>query len=256
MFTDIDKFYEKLKQVEITFGLTGVIVVLLLVIGIFIVQKQLSATIKAQIKIGFDKQLSDYNKEIQKELSQLNIALSTLSTKFIGNVDKEREAFLEYLSAYSYWLHGTLDIEILSFKSNNSETIDLALQNIRRGYLKTNESWNKLRFWCTNEELWTSSHNLNMALLEYSHLHDKILTKMRDNLVSRQFYHNQFLELRKENKRDKDLELWLATEYDDYSKKIDELVKEFYEERLLLHKKVVEKNQFFQHNARNYLNHG
>lgn len=100
---NIQQIIERLDEIEKLYGITGVILAIIIIIGFILIWKYLIRTIDNQAKITFDKKMADYNKEIQEELANLNDELNYLTTQKLGNIDKEREAIINYLDAYNYW---------------------------------------------------------------------------------------------------------------------------------------------------------
>ena len=252
---DINDIFEKLEQVERLYGIYGVLIVITLAVAFILIWRYLTKTIENQAKITFDKELADYNKGIQKELALLNSEMGLLTNRKIGNVDKEREAILKYLDAYSYWLYGSLEIDILSFKYNNFEDINSTLKNIRAAYSECNESWNKLKFWSTDKEIVNASHELNLAILKYSQYHESTLGKLRHNLSWGKMYTDQFQSIL--DKIDKMTEWveFLASEDKRIRAENEEIIKEYWNGRKELFAEVVSKNSEFQTRARQYLQH-
>lgn len=252
---DINNIFEKLEQVERLYGIFGVLTVIILIIAFILIWKYLTKTIENQAKITFDKELADYNKGIQKELSELNSEIGLLTNRKIGNVDKEREAILRYLDAYSYWLYGSLEIDILSFKYNNYEDINSTLKKIRVAYSECNQSWNKLKFWSTDEKIVNASHELNTTLLKYSHYHEMTLGKLRHNLSWGKIYTDQYQTILNKIDRMKDWAEFLAEEDKRIREENEKIIKEFWDGRKELFAEVVLKNVDFQIVARQYLQH-
>lgn len=252
---DINDIFEKLEQVEKLYGIFGVIIALILIMAFVLIWRYLTKTIENQAKITFDKELADYNKGIQKELSLLNSEIGFLTNKKIGNVDKEREAIISYLNSYSFWLYGSLEIDILSFKYNNYEDINTILKTIREAYAECNQNWNKLRFWSTDKTIVNASHDLNMALLKYSQYHETTLSKLRHNLSWGKMYSDQFQTILDKIDTMKEWAEFLAAEDERIRRENDQIIKEYWEGRLDLFKAVVSKNDDFQEIAREYLKH-
>ncbi|MFN5432463.1 MAG: hypothetical protein ACK498_17110 [Cyclobacteriaceae bacterium] len=252
----IDKVFERLNQIEKLYGLTGVFIAILIVIGFILIWKYLTKTIENQAKITFDKELADHNKKIQKELTLLTNELQLIANKQLGNIDKEREAIINYLNAYSYWLYGSLNVDILSFKYNNYEDINSVLRTIRKANADCNEAWNKLKFWSTDKALITTSHDLNQAILKYSQYHQKTLGGLRHNLSWGKIYSDQFQTIIGQIKQYKEWAEFLASEDKRIREENEKTVKEFWDGQLALFKEVVRQNEIFQETARKYLNHG
>jgi hypothetical protein len=252
---DINDLFEKLEQVERLYGISGVLIAIILIVAFILIWKFLTKTIENQAKITFDKELADYNKGILKELSMLNFEIGLLTNRKIGNVDKEREAILSYLNAYSYWLYGSLEIDILSFKYNNFEDINSILNKIREAYSESNQSWNKLKFWSTDERIIRASHELNMTLLKYSKYHETTLRKLRHNLSWGKLYSDQFQTIFKMIDRKKDWAEFLAAEDKRIIAENEKIIKEYWNGRKELFGEVVSKNIEFQTIARQYLKH-
>lgn len=252
---DLNDIFEKLEQVERLYGITGVLIAIILVVSFILIWKYLTKTVENQAKITFDKELADYNKGIQKELSELNSEIGLLVNRKIGNVDKEREAILKYLDSYSYWLYGSLEIDFLSFKYNNHEDINSTLKKIRGAYSECNQSLNKLKFWSTDDNIVNTSHELNMALLKYSQYHETTLGKLRQNLSWGKTYSDQFQTIIDKIERMRDWAEFLGAEDKRIREENEKIIKEYWEGREELFAEVVSKNRDFQTVARQYLQH-
>lgn len=253
--TETEKLFEKLEQIEKLYGLVGVFIAILFIVGFLLIWKYLAKTVENQAKISFDKEFADYGKNIQKELSLLNNELSFLTTKQVGNIDKEREAIINYLNAYSYWLYGSLEINILSFKYNNFEDINSVLKNIRDAHASCSQSWNKLKFWSTDKKLVASSHELNMAILTYSQYHETTLGELRHNLSWGKTYNDQFQAIIGKIAQVREWADFLASEDKRIRAENEKIISSYWAGRLELFKAVVSKNDEFQAIARLYLNH-
>lgn len=252
---EVDKLYNKLKQIEALYGIVGVTTCILLIVGFALIWKYLISTVQNQAKITFDKELADHNKGIQRELARLNTELNFLKEKQIGNIDKEREAILEYLSAYSKWLFGSLEVDILSYKYNNFEDINAVLKEMRIAQSTCNQSWNKLKFWSTDNELLIASHNLNLELLKYSQYHEKILSELRYNLSWGKSYSDKFVSGLDKFEQFKEMMHFLASEEKKIKEENDAIVKNFWKNKLPIYQEVILKNDAFQKQARKYLKH-
>jgi hypothetical protein len=252
---DADKIVERLNEIEKLYGITGVAIAILLVVGFILIWRYLITTIENQSKITFDKELADHNRKIQKELNELNTELQFFTNKQLGNVDKEREAIINYLTAYSHWLYGSLEIDILSFKYNNFEDINAVLKAIRDAHSSCSQAWNKLKFWCADATLVDSSHKLNLAILKYSQYHQSTLGTLRHNLSWGKLYSDQFQTLIGKIREYKEWAEFLASEDKRIREENEKTVKEFWDGRADLFKEVVKCNETFQALAREYLNH-
>jgi hypothetical protein len=255
LISETDKIFNKLDQIQSIYGFTGVIIAIILIIGFWLIWRFLIKTVENQAKITFDKELADYNKKIQKELSQLNNDLSLITSKTIGNIDKEREAILEYLNFYTSWLYGSLQIDILSYKYNNFGDIDEILKGIRTAHSKCNQSWNKLIFWATNKDLIDASHHLNLSILQYSSYHETTLGKLRHNLSWGKIYNDSFDRIIDNIDQMKDWANFLASQDEKFRARNEDVIEEYWQGRSKLYRDVVLKNSEFQTIARKYLNH-
>lgn len=252
---DIKDLFEKLEQIERLYGIFGVIFLIIFVVAGILIWKYLTKTIENQAKITFDKELADYNKGIQQELSTLNSEIGLLTNRKIGNVDKEREAIISYLDSYSFWLFGSLEIDIISYKYNNYEDMDFVLKKIREAHSECNQCWNKLQFWSTDKEIVNSSHELNTALMKYSQYNETTLGRLRYNLSLGKSYNDQFQKIIDKVDKVRDLAEYLALEDKKIRGENEKIIKDFWDGRLDLFKDVVSKNREFQKIARAYLHH-
>ncbi|TAM94419.1 MAG: hypothetical protein EPN39_17500 [Chitinophagaceae bacterium] len=252
---DINDIYEKLEQVERFYGLFGVIIAIILIVLFILIWKYITKTVELQAKGTFDKELADYNKGIQEELSILNSEIGQITNRKTINTDKEREAILNYLNAYSYWLYGSLEIDILSFKYNNFEDINSILIKIREAHSECNQCWNKLKFWSDNEKIVNSSHELNLSLLKYSQYHEIALSNLRHNLSWGKIYTDQFQAIIDKMDKMKDWAEFLASEDKRIRDENDNIIKEYWKGRQELFIDVISKNNKFQAIAREYLRH-
>lgn len=254
--TDIEIISKKLDTIQRIYGFTGVVITIILVVAYYLFWKYLLKTVEFKAKISFEKELVDYNKGMMKELARLNNELDSVSSKQIGNINSERTAILDYLSTYSHWLYGSLEIDILSFKHNNFEDINNVLNNIREAHSQCNQSWNKLKFWATDEEIVLASHDLNISILEFSHYHIETLGKLRHNLTWSKIYLDQYTLI--ENK-DKNLDsTWtnfVVKEDERLRAENDKILHDYWHGRTDIFKVIVIKNDKFQKLARVYLNH-
>jgi hypothetical protein len=148
-----------------------------------------------------------------------------------------------------------LEIDILSFKYNNHEDINSTLKKIREAYSECNQSWNKLKFWSTDDNIVKTSHELNMALLTYSQYHETTLGKLRHNLSWGKIYSDQFQTILDKIERMRDWAEFLAAEDKRIREENEKIIKEYWEGRKELFAEVVSKNRDFQTVARQYLQH-
>lgn len=142
---DLNDIIEKLEDIYKTFGIIGVALVLLLVIGTFILWKFLIKNVEAQAKLSVDKELIEYTKKLEEKIIALNSELQRISNKNIGNDNKEREAILDFIDSYGNWLHGTLGTRPF-LHVHNIKDISKAINRINKAYRKTNERLNKMFF--------------------------------------------------------------------------------------------------------------
>lgn len=253
--TDLETLFKKLDKIEQIHGQTGLYLGIFCLISLFLIWIYLKKSVENQVKISFEKELADYNKNIQKELAEINSEIGLLLNRKIGNADQEREAILSYLNAYSYLLYGSLEFDILSFKYNNQEDINSTLKQIRKAYSECNQSWNKLKFWTTKEDIVHSSHELNKILLKYGKLHQLTLSELRSNLSWRKLYSDQLQTHLEKNGNLKEWTEFLALQDQRILEENKRLIEKFWEEREILFAEVVKRNEEFQVITRQYLDH-
>ncbi|WP_321515358.1 hypothetical protein [Marinifilum fragile] len=178
---DLNDIIEKLEGIYKTFGIIGVILVLLLVIGTFILWKFLIKNIEEHAKLSVGKELIEYTKKLEEKIVALNSELQRISNKNIGNDNKEREAILDFIDSYGNWLHGTLGTQTFS-RVHNINDINKAINRINKAYCKTNEKLNKMLFWTSESNIITPAIKLQKEILKYSNRHEVILAHLRRNI--------------------------------------------------------------------------
>ena len=142
---NIDEVIRKLEEIEKYAGISGVIIAIIMIVGFVLLWKFLTKSIETkaiveynkslelfksdlQRNIGVDlaqqqalisKEITSYKAELDKDLSKLSADLAVNNSKKIEVKNEERKSIIEFLDAYSEYLYGSLEIQILDYKFQN-----------------------------------------------------------------------------------------------------------------------------------------
>lgn len=277
---DFDIIIKRLNEIEKSNGIWGVIITIALIIGFLLLWKFLTKSIetkavhsyneslellksdlqeKIELKISnqnaeFSKQLAKYNYDLDKELSSLTAELSVSNSKRIEIHNEERKSIVEYLESYGKLLYGALEVQILDYKYNNHQDIDLKLKEINEAYSKTSIAWNNMKFWTTNEDLISITHKLNTKILELSHYTQSKIGALRHNLTWGKMYRDLFQKKMKDKETHTEYTEFLAEEDKRIRAENDAIYKEYWDGKVKLWSEVMDINHEFQDLAKSYLN--
>lgn len=275
---DIDQIIQKLEEIEKYAGWLGVFITIIIVIGFILLWKFLTKSIESkaiveynkslelfkselQQKISLDlaqqqalisKEITSYKAELDKDLSKLSADLAVNNSRKIEVKNEERKSIIEFLDAYSEYLYGSLEIQIIDYKFQNYEEINDKLFEINKCYIRTNIALNKMKFWSINQELISLGYKLNSALLKLSHFTQFKLGTLRHNLSWEKMNHDSFLRI-KDLEQQKEYAEYLAKEDIRIRSENDALYKEYWKDKLELFDTVMQINNEFHSLAKKYL---
>ena len=275
-----DEIVERLNEIEKYNGIWGLVITITLVIGFILLWKYLTKSIETKAvhsyneslellkadlqekieskltaqKAEFSKELAKYSSDLDKDLSKLSSELEISNSRKIEVQNEERKAIIEYLNTYSECLFGSLEVKILDYEYNNHQDINSKLLEINKAYSKNSIAWNKMKFWTTNTELISITHNLNKKILELSHYTQSKLGTLRYNLAWGKMYRDSFLRITKDKQSHTEYSKLIAEEDKNIREENDVIRKEYQQGKLKIWEEIMEINHVFQDLAKSYLN--
>lgn len=185
---------------------------------------------------------------IQSQLTNLSSQLGVESASIISSNEFKRNAILNYLEAYSQYLHGALELDVLGYEYNNYEDIDSELSLIKTARESCNIASNKMKFWTNDPNISKTAYELDKSLMQLSHKAQTLLSTLRHNLKWGNSYLAIFNKMLEENTIEKFKEFtdFLVSEDTRIRNENKKLIGAYWEERLPLFEIAVKRQLEFR----------
>jgi len=277
---DANLILKELQDIQKYNGIWGVIIAIVVIIAFLLLWIFLKKSIESNAVVANNKNLERFKSELQESIglkitqqqaeinrgltaykSELDRDLSKLTSELAINnsirlevKNEERRAIIEYLNAYSEWLYGSLEVQILDYEYQNYEDINDKLSEIVTAFYRTNIATNKLQFWTNNYDLVNGVLALNKKTLELSHFVQTKLGILRYNLGWGKMNRDSFERATKNVDNHSEYIKFLVSEDKRIEEENKQLRKDFWIGKLDLYGEVLKINNSFQTLAKKHLN--
>ena len=218
----------------------------------YFTEKGKQLAVKEDIEVITDK-VEKIKSDFQRENEEIKAKLLHLLTLQQSHRNEERNVIIDFYREYNECLFLMIEINVNNYEHYNIK--DLVEKRIKINMqIKTiNVSKSLMKLLVKDEDIIVKSNQLIVELLEFKSLIDNNLMKLQIKLKSYDNQFNKIMELMPEYENAKDTINIFETENQKTVKEIIEIRKEFFDNIIIQHQRILPANNEFTQMVKKYL---
>jgi hypothetical protein len=193
--------------------------------------------------------------EFTHDTEILKSGLQRLTNLEVSHRNEERNSIIEFYTAYNQWLYALLEINYGAYsRANIKDLIDKRIY-IETFYGKTGIAQAKVKLLVKDDEIVSLSSKLWISILELKGWISKKLLMLQQNIEHHIYLTEEFLPMMQKFDEHKERLQKIAEEERETKKALQELIDDFYANKVNEYKKTALLDSTFTEKVKNYLTH-